>query len=464
MDAKYLKGYYEAFLMALILSWLPFKMLGYFSPFLVLLWFIIRSNSGKTAINSFALVVFLAIAITGYYIISLTLGFEYLIQNSLLAIITYGCFFFLFVSPSAVLFSTEFYQKIVKAIKIVIITESLIGIAQFIIAIGVRGLAGNTGDVVQGTHYLLSFWETADMGMGNQIFTINMSMLLLIYLPYVLTYRRGYIVLVLGIVSLLLALVSHVVMPIIVSCGIVYIVFRKNIIGKLKAKQLFYGIVLTIVIAILYNLQVGLVEHYIDKFLKVESPKAIVTINSLENVPAEYPSVLVVGLGPGQFSSRAALIGTGHYIGGLTTPRALPLMTPAKTPAFEKYIFPQYTEYLTNPTYGYSTMSRPFHSMLSLFIEFGLIIFSIFLITIVFVVVRLRKYYLFYLRNNNPLQANVAFAIAVAILTLLLISFFENYLEVPQAIFPGLLLIKVFYCALKSGYWDLQRRPVLPPL
>jgi hypothetical protein len=408
--------------------------------------------------------VFLLAAIAGYYVISITLGFDYLIQNSLLAVITYGSFFFLFVSPTSIIFSEEFYRKIIKPVRFVIVFESLIGIAQFIIAIGVRGLAGSTGDVVQGTHYLLSFWETSDMGMGNQIFTINMSLLLLIYLPYVLTYRRGYLILIIGIASLLLALVSHVVMPIILSCAIVYFAFRKNMIGKLKAKQLFFGAVLTIVIAILYNLQVGLVEHYIDKFLKVESPKAIVTINSIKSIPLEYPSSLVLGLGPGQFSSRAALIGTGHYIGGLATPRALPFMTPAKTPAFEKYIFPQYTEYLTNPTYGYSTMSRPFHSMLSLFIEFGLIIFFVLLVTILFVVVRLRKYYLFNLKNNNPLEANVAFAIAVSILTLVFISFFENYLEVPQAIFPGLLLIKVFYCALKCSYWDYQNTPIIPRL
>lgn len=454
MEAKYFKGYYEAFLMALILSWLPFKMLGYFSPFLVLVWFIFRSNSGRTALKTILLGGCLLVAIAGYYLVSITLGFTYLIQNSLLAIITYGSFFFFFVSPSLTSFSEDFYIKIIRPVRLVIVFESLIGITQFIIAIVDRGLAGNTGDVVQGTHYLLSFWETADMGLGNQIFTINMSLLLLIYLPHVLTYRGEYLVMILGIASLLLALVSHIVMPIIISCAIVYIVFRKNIIGKLKAKQLFFGTVLATVISILYTLQVGLVEHYVEKFLSVESPKAIVTINSIKNIPQEYPSALVIGLGPGQFSSRAALIGTGQYIGGLTTPRALPFMTPAKTPAFEKYIYPQYTEYLTNPTYGYSTMSRPFHSMLSLFVEFGLIIFSLLLLSILFVLVRLRKFYLLHLKSNNPLEANISFAMAVAILTLVFISFFENYLEVTQAIFPGLIFIKVFYHSLRPRIYN----------
>lgn len=450
MDEKYLRGYYEAFLIALILSWLPFKMLGYLSPFFVLMWFIIRSNSGRTALNTILLSIFLMAAIGVYYLISILQGFDYLIQNSMLAIVTYGSFFFLFVSPSAIYFSDVFYRKVISIIKIVIVFESFLGITQFIIAMGVRGLAGNTGDVVQGTHYLLSFWETFDMGMGNQIFTINMSLLLLFYLSYVLTYQKGYGVLLFGIISLLLAMVSHVVVPIVVSCIIVYISFRNNIVGRVKVKQLYFAVVLVVVIAIFYNLQVDLVGHYIDKYLKFESPKAIVTINSIKNIPREYPHSLIIGLGMGQFSSRAALIGTGHYIGGLTTPRSLPFMKPAKTPAFEKYIFPQYSEYLTNPTYGYSTMSRPFHSMLSLFIEFGVIIYSLFIVFILIALRRLRKCHLSYL-NRNSIRQNLAFTLAIAILMLVMISFFENYLEVTQAIFPGLILIKVFYNSLISS-------------
>ena len=83
------------------------------------------------------------------------------------------------------------------------------------------------------------------------------------------------------------------------------------------------------------------------------------------------------GLGPGQYTSRASLISSGRYFGEFENPVKLPFLDASTaSKAFNDYIFDIWEVYATNvEIYGNSTMSRPFFSILSLVIEFGLIFF-----------------------------------------------------------------------------------------
>ncbi len=50
----YSQAYFEAFVLTMVIIWLPGKLLAYFSPFVFTVWFILRGNSGKTLLNLFA--------------------------------------------------------------------------------------------------------------------------------------------------------------------------------------------------------------------------------------------------------------------------------------------------------------------------------------------------------------------------------------------------------------------------
>ena len=60
-----------------------------------------------------------------------------------------------------------------------------------------------------------------------------------------------------------------------------------------------------------------------EETVSVQTPRSKITMEAFADLPAEYPAMPLIGLGPGQFSSRAALIGTregdrfsGHWGSG----------------------------------------------------------------------------------------------------------------------------------------------------
>jgi hypothetical protein len=448
LQDKKSRAFHESFLFVLLVSWLPLKVLSYATPFVVVGWIIIRASSGRTLIRSIAIMVAYCIICAFYSIIGEVFRHDVVLHNMFFSAITYGSFFYLWAVPGSWSYSREFYFRICKSLKTFVLIEGLVGIGQFFLSAAVNGFGNSTGDSVQGTIYLFAFREKVDMGLGNQIFAINMSMMLLFLLPS----RNGKFAVLIGGFALLLSGVTHVIIPFVFAIAFAFLVMR-----RMSVKMGYKGIGLLILVTTLGLLivksQFELIEYYAHNFAELDSPKVRATAISLTDLPQKYPAVPYTGVGPGQYTSRASLIGTGFYIGG--SGRTIFGLKPGMSRPFQEYILPEYLEYATNPRYGFSTMSRPFDSVLSIATEFGWIIFALLNVIVFWNVSTLRRRYFENRKNNDMLASNIAVACVAGIFFLLMISFFENYLEVPQAVFPGLMLMKM---AINSDVFALNEK------
>lgn len=453
---RYSKPFFEVFLVSIIIIWLPSsKLLSYIVPFLGIAWFIIRANSGKTLLRLFFYIIIYILIICSYLLFYFLADEQFITQNAILSFITYASFLFFLILPSNADISKINYLKYVKTIKLFIIVESFIGIFQVIVFVILNGtnFDSSTGDVVQGTLDPLSFLHTIGGNFNNQIYTINLLFLLLFYTPHAINQRKGEWVIFLGLLSVLLGSVVHVFISFLLAVVLIYIFYRRYF---FKTNKIFLWVVFLIcsiisLTAIIQPKNFGLISYYFNKITSNESPKTFVTVNSLTQLPHDCPWVSFIGLGPGQYSSRAGLIGTGKYFGGFSNPQKIPFLTNNSSKAFNKYVYLKWMNVSTNvKKYGGSTMSRPFYSILSILMEFGYLIFVVLSILVISLILKIKKIYIEALMGNHKLKAFYALSCAISILFCVLFSFFENYVEVPQAIFTGFLMLNYFYAYIKK--------------
>jgi len=439
------KVFLELFIITLLIVWSPFKLLAYVLPFGLIAYYIIRTNSGVTFIR-FTVVVLLFIIVSLFWCFqSLIIGEDYILQNNIISFITYGSFIFLIVMMH---FKTDNHTSYLYFIKIFLIGESILGLGQIIIFTLLRGINfdGASGDTVQGTINILSFLDPG-VNFNNPIFSVNIIILLFFYTPYMLIKSKSYFTFLVGILALFFASVLHVVMTAFISIFIITFVFYINYISK-KTLYVSAGIFLLLatLLPLLYYLQpnnFALIEHYYEKITKFQNPKAVITYKVFAEMPTESPRIFT-GLGLGQFTSRASLIGTGRYFSDFLNPNpVLPIFENQMSDQFREKVYPLWYDYETNvSTYGGSSMSKPYYSILSLVTELGFILFTCLLLLFLRFILQLRSYFL---NTHNPiLKRYYAMSIAILTLFIFLISLIENYLEVTQAIFLGVFLGIVF--------------------
>ena len=174
------------------------------------------------------------------------------------------------------------------------------------------------------------------------------------------------------------------------------------------------------------------------------NPKIIFARRVLYEVPAEYPLSLLIGLGPGQFDSRASLIGTGLYFGGPLNPKPLPLLKPKTSKAVGRWLMDLWLKVVRRKIPAGSTI-KPFSSWLAIITEFGLIGFiTVFSITL-YLLITIRRWV-----SRMPTRWKIwlALALSTGILLLFLLGIQAFYWEVPQMILPGVLAFKVMYAHL----------------
>jgi hypothetical protein len=159
-------------------------------------------------------------------------------------------------------------------------------------------------------------------------------------------------------------------------------------------------------------------------------------MHALYDIPIEYPMMPIVGLGPGQFSSRAALIGTGMYFGG-DNPRQIPFLPQGSSRVFQDYLEGLWMVAVANPFWG--STQKPFYSWLSVYTEFGVMALVIIFGGAVLLLVRLKR------AATNAEGRVLATATGGGIILFLLLGLQENYWETPQALFVGLMLLKPMY-------------------
>jgi hypothetical protein len=185
--------------------------------------------------------------------------------------------------------------------------------------------------------------------------------------------------------------------------------------------------------------------------LELQTPRSQVVYRVMTDMPAEYPWMPLIGIGSGQFSSRAGLIGSGMYFGGPAHPLPLPLIEGAMSKPFRDYVLPLWLRMAFQPQVNDSSaIYKPFLSWLSVYVEWGAIGVMLLLGMIIRLLWQLKRY-----TQIRALRLQ-AFAIAAGILFIFLSGATENYWEVSQALLVGLMLLKVQYANLRYG---LQTSP-----
>jgi hypothetical protein len=448
-SSRYACAYFEMFVLAAMFIWLPFKAAAYAAPWVCMGWFILRASSGGSLIRLIGCIFIFALIILAYIFFYSMVEEKFVTQNAILFLFTYSSFLIFPVLPANV-GQEKYLPKYLNVIGWLLLFESVLGILQVFIFIGISGgnLDRATGDIAQGTLSPLSFLYPAG-NFNNQIFTCNILLLLLFYLPHAIVHRRGRMICAISAMAILISSVMHLLVAVLGAVAIVTLFFTRSFL-KFSLRRLLITVVLAIFLFFLALTQprnLSLFTYYYDEM--ASSPKFLVTVNSFFKLPQEYPWVYVIGLGPGQYSSRASLIGTGKYFVAGGVRQDIPGIEPNSSKAFGKYVNNYWDEVSQNPKkYGNSTMARPFYSLLSVQIEMGMLVFGGILFFTLGLLVKLRNSCLTFATKGDRLKVLYTFSLGIVIGYLWLISAFENYLEVPHAIFLSLVLSKYYYAFL----------------
>ncbi|MDE3742224.1 hypothetical protein [Maribacter polysaccharolyticus] len=431
-DLRLQRTYYEIFVFSTIICFSPLpKAVIFFLPFSAIFWYL--KNNPK--IYSFARLVIFFISLIGYVIIYYFIRErDFFFLNVTLGVLFYSSFIFLFVAKAPRMLNMDYFnKKYIPFIKWVIIIESWIGILQ-IIFVG-KGFDLASGDYVQGTINLFSF-NNNEVGFSNVYFVINLTILLLAY--YMLALRKNKWVLLFGFSAILLASAIHLSLSVIAAMFGTYLLLNTVKAIKFLIPVLVFFVLLFVVTPRNFSSISGYKKQIVEsENLKMKS--SIKTFTALLDSPKDF----FLGYGLGQYSSRSSLVLSGNYFYDKTTKKfKVPLGIRNETKIFEKNLKFFWIESITNEGYGFSVMNKPVYSLLSLVSELGLILFSfIFLLVAVFVTNLSIRYKA---EKEQILKKKNLFILLLSFF-LVGISFFENYLEMAQAIFPGLILLKVLY-------------------
>lgn len=430
------QAYFECFLLALVLCWLPSKLLGYIAPFGVLVWFVLRTGSQRTVRNTLIWLMLWAASV----VIHALLLPSFFFQSALLTLLTYSAWITVFSIPNYAVRSGVLWDKMLRYLRWVIGIEATLGIVQAIYGYTTQtGTFGSAnGDFVEGTiHPALP----SSLSMSNPIFAINMTLMLIAIFPSVLLHGRGRMVFALGLVSLVLASVKHGLLFLAIAMAVSVVFFRIPI---LRRKSGLMIVAVGMVGVALVYLALGNVMTRVQSFARLTlegaTPRSQVIIRAVTTMPSDYVHMPWIGLGPGQFSSRAGLIATGLYFGRPESPRTLPLLSPGMSDPFEENVIDLWLYFPGRRTN--SSTFQPFLSWLSLYAEWGILA----LVAAAAVLVTL----LFRVRNRVKSHPDRIHAVAFGsgAIFIFLLGGQENYWEMPQVLLIGLLTWKVLYVRL----------------
>jgi len=127
-------------------------------------------------------------------------------------------------------------------------------------------------------------------------------------------------------------------------------------------------------------------------------------------------------------------------LGGAETPKGLPLMSAQTTRLAWGYCFSLVRTMYDRPGTSDGSTQQPFFSWLSVYTELGIIGVIVVIGAAMRVIRRVQRRV-----RAHPHLRTQAIPFCGAVVLLLLLGLQENYWELPQGIFVGLLLLKVLY-------------------
>jgi len=426
------RAYLGAWIVALGICWCPGKAYAYLAPLLALIWFMLASRQGIVVRR----VVWAAAGYILFVLAHMISQAHFELPNACVFAATYSSFLFLIAIPNRLLARVRALPECLAIARAVVVFEASFGIVQAVAGYFASGTFDvDNGDTVQGTIFP---HLRPDNAFGNPMFGASMTLLLIGLLAGISSRRASLLPLCIGTVSLVLASVLHQLIFLAIAFGVAYFLIRPKLpVSRGTITVLVVATTIPGIAVIALPGNIGTFNDIATQFLRGESPRAVSLRTVFTEMASEYPFMPVVGVGPGQFCSRAALMSTGYYFGGLNNPR---VVTPAgmviATPLREYLL----QLWLRNVGYRYyGSSQKPFFSWLSVYTELGGLAVIALTVIICRALLRLR-------RTSRALENRMpAFAAAAGILFIVLLGFQENYWEVPQAIFPGFVLLKLLY-------------------
>jgi hypothetical protein len=308
------------------------------------------------------------------------------------------------------------WQQLRVVVAWFVIVQSVLGILQY--------AASGFHDAVCGTFGLLDFRG------GVTICQVYLTFNLFAMLMFLFTDTCGLlakVAIVLGLVACALAHAGHQTVFFVLSLAFVAMLQLrvKDFVKLTSVLLLVVGVTVTMS-AIYWDDMRG---WYQEAGVAENSPKKLVTNAAAEIMSS--PKNLTLGVGMGQFGSRAALISSGEY---LTVP--LPRTFVGESQYHWEHIRPALVEHMERGQ-G-SAISQPFYSALNLIVEFGVPLVALLLFFVS------KQFYRNWrlTRSMDSHTRAVGLWANVGLVFFVLCCFIENYVEFPQAIFlPALLYV-----------------------
>ena len=426
-------AYYIGFLMTLLLCWCPFKVAAYAAPALCMSWVIIAGRSA---------VVFRRVLVMGLAVGVLILGHAllndaFVLSSAILAVVTYSSLGVLWAFPSKELLNPRLLQRMTNTSCAMLMLQCVVGFVQGVYGYMVVGsFDGSNGDIVQGTIYP---YLHGDGAFANPMFGASVTLMALSLIPGARGKRMYALALWMGAVALVLASVLHQLAYLSLALALAYFWVRPRLRLSRAAVSLVSFSVLTLLLSLaLLPGNLASFNGIVTEFLHGRTPRRVILERVMHDMPAEYPYMPLVGVGPGQFSSRAALMNTGFYFGSPRAPKDFSSFFRNAIPEpMRESLLPLWLGNSGNKYYGSS--QRPYFGWLSVYTELGGMGALFAVATIGLALWRLPR------RARVVPVGWLSFSCACMILFIALLAFQENYWEVPQAVLPGLLLMKVMH-------------------
>lgn len=426
------------FLVSIVLAaWSPIKALAYVLPPMLLLVAVLMLRDRFLLLASLtAIALFILGALLGY----VNTG-ELAAPNVVAAFLTYSGALLLFASRRTL--TSSINDRMPLLVHRIILIQGAIGIVQAAFGfLQAGGFDGSNGDRVEGTIHIALI---SDNSFSNVMFASNIAFCMIYLMPWYMKkmYLRSLFV---GGLVFVLASVVHLIIMVALAVGIAFLVVG---IRKLNYRVLVPSLViagLMLVASLLLPGNFAVIPKFVNQFQSDETPKARIVKRALDELPSDYDLFPIIGLGPGQMTSRAGLIMTGRFFGGLNNPQSLPGVEPTVTGPQQEYVMDLW--YWTAANVYFGSTHQPFFSWMSVYTEFGapalLLLFSI-------VVLTCRWAY----RSDRSRDQLLAVSITAGLMLLFLEGFQENYWETPQAILLGVVLIRLMMLQLR----DTKRLP-----
>jgi hypothetical protein len=426
------------------LCFLPFKETGQFVALIFIVLYLMISA------NRFAYFVKLIIFAFIYAIIGLM---YYLVMDEF----SFFNYWLFFVTISSILVLLADFRNIVtpgflivlgKIVAAFIFVEALYGIGQIWYAYqSWTSIDYSIGDYVRGT--IDMEFDLIATG-SNRIFALLISTLLC-FLFAIKSGNKWILAIITGLLSFVLASVMHMIIFFIVSFFVALMVnpvlgmfgLSQNITSKIRQGGKWLGIVVILLIAvgciILKPGKVGYITHYWDYFMVRDvsflSGKSLAVYNTIFEVPHYENMQPLIGIGPGQYSSRASLIRSHEYF-----VRELPFPRYAGA-LMETYILSEWRLFFLR--HGSGSTYFPFFSWLSLYGEMGLV-------GLVFILYIIVKGIRIFQTSNYPDFPNLNLFGVMMIIYLSLVGLQDNYWEWTQAFFPAMLNLSLLFAYVRK--------------